>query len=63
MGDDVVAIKIEAEDDNGEKVLIEHPIPVEDQKPARQWSQVEIDDICDRIATENNWVMFKEEED
>ena len=63
LGNDVIAIEIVAEDDNGEKVSIEHPIPVEDQKGIREWTEAEVEVICDRIATENNWMMFKEEED
>ena len=56
LGNDVIAIEIEAEDNNGEKVSIVHPIPEDDQKGIREWTEEEVDAICDRVATENNWV-------
>ena len=62
LGNDVIAIELETEDDNGEKGSILHSIPVEDQKGVREWTQVEVDIIIDKIATEKNWVLFKDEE-
>ena len=62
LGNDVIAIEIEAEDNNGEKVSILHPIPEDDLKGVREWTEEEVDAICDRVATENNWVLFKDEE-
>ena len=63
LGNDVISIEIEAEDNNGEKVSVLYPIPEEDQKGVREWMEEEVDIIIDKIATENNWVLFKEEED
>jgi len=62
LGNDVIAIEIEAEDNNGEKVSVLHPIPEEDRKGVRDWRQEEVDIIIDKIATEKNWVLFKDEE-
>ena len=62
LGNDVIAIELETEDDNGEKGSILHSIPVEDQKGVREWTQAEVDIIIDKIATEKNWVLFKDEE-
>ena len=54
---------LEGKKDWGWTLVKAIPIPEEDQKGVREWMEEEVDIIIDKIATENNWVLFKEEED